>query len=189
MPPSKSNETIYSDNHDGFWNEGPTAPILYAGKPASSETAAEHGGDDACQLGLGGCRVSRAGDRSASNSAAGRRRKVFTGYLTAVQFGRFWATGRRARCGEDPLSALDDSWLLMTTPRRPHAFCLHIARRATWSLRTIANDVLPEVLDAVGGGGQELWNTAHQYVASSQRLPTEHAQALATRERARYRGR
>lgn len=80
------------------------------------------------------------------------------------------------------LAAIDDIWLLdhnAPTARSPFVY-----RPAGDALRTITNDVLPGVLDV--SGVQDL-GYVNQYVASSQRSWSEHAQELATRERAYYR--
>ena len=108
--------------------------------------------------------------------------KLFTGYLTiAPQLG-YLGAAQAGRVWRYALTATDDSWLLdhnAPTARTPFVY-----RMVGDALRTITNDVLPGVLDVTGV--QDL-GYVNQYVASSQKSWSEHAQALATMERACYR--
>ena len=108
--------------------------------------------------------------------------KLFTGYLNAAPQQQFLGNTQTSTVWRYELTAIDDSWLLQQntpTVRIPFAY-----RTAGDALRTITADVLPGVLDV--SGVQDL-GYVNQFVVSSQRSWGEHAQELATRERACYR--
>ncbi len=108
--------------------------------------------------------------------------KLFTGYLTIAPQLEYLGAAQAGRVWRYALTATDDSWLLdhnAPTARTPFVY-----RMVGDALRTITNDVLPGVLDVTGV--QDL-GYVNQYVASSQKSWSEHAQALATMERACYR--
>ena len=108
--------------------------------------------------------------------------KLFTGYLTAAPQQEFLGTTQTGTVWRYALSAVDDSWLL--SHNAPTARTPFVYRTAGDALRTITNDVLPGVLDV--SGVQDL-GYVNQYVASSQRSWSQHAQELATMERASFR--
>ncbi len=108
--------------------------------------------------------------------------KLFTGYLTGTPQQQYLGNTQTGAVWRYALTAMDDSWLLghnAPTPRTPFVY-----RTAGDVLRTITNDVLPGMLDL--SAVQDLGNV-NQFVASSQRSWSEHAQELATMERACYR--
>ena len=108
--------------------------------------------------------------------------KLFTGYLTAAPQQQYLGSAQTGAVWRYELAAIDDSWLLdhnALTARTPLVY-----RTAGDVLRTITNDVLPGGLDV--SGVQDL-GYVNQFVASSQRSWSEHAQELATMERACYR--
>ena len=108
--------------------------------------------------------------------------KLFTGYLSAAPQLQFLGNTQTGMVWRYELTAIDDSWLLQhnaPTARLPLAY-----RTAGDALRTITADVLTGVLDA--SGVQDM-GYVNQFVVSSQRSWSEHAQELATRERACYR--
>ena len=108
--------------------------------------------------------------------------KLFTGYLTAAPQLQYLGATNTAKVWRYGLSASDDGWLLdLNAPTSRLAFTYRAAGDA---LKTLTNDVLPGVVDT--SGVQNLGNV-NQFVVSSQRLWSEHAQELATMERAYYR--
>ena len=108
--------------------------------------------------------------------------KLFTGYLTSAPEKKYLGIAQSGTVWRFGLKALDDGWLLAhNAPSERLAFA---QRTAGDALRVITADVLPGVLDV--SGVQDL-GTVNDYAASSQRAWSEHAQELATRERACYR--
>ena len=130
--------------------------------------------------GSAGFRVPATGARTVLQRDDGY--KLFTGYLTAAPQQQYLGSTQTGAVWRYALTATDDSCLLdhnAPTARTPFVY-----RTAGDALRTITNDVLPGVLDE--SGVQNL-GYVNQFVASSQRTWSEHAQELATMERALYR--
>ena len=172
---------IIIDNHDGMGQQDYSAyfdaehmPKLKRRLNRATEMQAWLASGDA------GFRVPASGARVTLQRDDGY--KLFTGYLTAAPPQQYLGNAQTGAVWGYALSALDDSWMLdhnAPTPRTPFVY-----RTAGDALRTITNDVLPGGLDL--SGVQEL-GYVNQFVASSQRSWSEHAQALATMERACYR--
>ncbi|HZD31874.1 MAG TPA: hypothetical protein VE779_09460, partial [Candidatus Angelobacter sp.] len=104
--------------------------------------------------------------------------KLFTGYLSSAPQMEYLGATQAGTAWRYALGAMDDSWLLdqnAPTARIPMA-----NRTAGDALRTITNDVLPGGLDL--SGVQDL-GQVNQFVESSQKSWSEHAQELATMER------
>jgi hypothetical protein len=128
----------------------------------------------------GALRVPASGARVVLQRDDGYR--LFTGYLTGAPQQEFLGRGQSATAWRYALAAMDDSWLPdhnAPTARIPMTY-----RTAGDALQTITNDVLPGVLDT--SGIQDLGNV-NQFVVSSQSSWSDHAQELATRERACFR--
>jgi len=169
------------DNHDGLGLQDYSAHLDTASLPQlkrrlnqpSEMLAWLVSGDATFQTPVSGARVIVQRDDGY---------KLFTGYLTCSSQQQYLGTTQVGVVWRYLLAALDDSWLL--DHNAPPARTPFVYRTAGDALRTITNDVLPGVLDT--SGVQDL-GFVNQYVASSQRLWSEHAQELATRERACYR--
>ena len=108
--------------------------------------------------------------------------KLFTGYLSSAPQQQYLGLAQAGAVWRYGLTAIDDSWLL--NHNAPTARTPFVYRTAGDALRTITNDVLPGVLDV--SGVQDL-GYLNQYAATSQKSWNEHAQELATMERACFR--
>ncbi len=169
------------DNHDGLGQQDYSAsldaehpPTLKRRLNRATEMQAWLVSSDS------GFRVAASGARVILQRDDGY--KLFTGYLTAAPQQQYLGKTQTGPVWRYALAALDDSWLL--DRNAPTARAPLVYRTAGDALRTITNDVLPGVLDL--SGVQDL-GYVNQYAASSQRPWSEHAQELATRERASYR--
>lgn len=107
--------------------------------------------------------------------------RLFTGYLTEAPQQQYLGHAQSGTVWRYALTASDDSWLL--DHNAPSARSPFVYRTAGDALRTISNNVLPGILDM--SGVQDLGHV-NQYVASSQKRWSEHAQELATMERASW---
>jgi len=108
--------------------------------------------------------------------------KMFTGYLTAAPQQQYLGNAQAGAVWRHALAAIDDSRLL--DHNAPTAHIPFTYRSAGDALRTLTSDVLPGGLDV--SGVQDL-GYVNQFGTSSQRSWSEHAQELATMERACYR--
>ena len=172
---------IIIDNHDGMgqqdysaYFDGEHLPKLRRRLNRAAEMEMWLASGDA------GFRVPASGARVVLQRDDGY--KLFTGYLTAAPPQQYLGATQTGAVWRYALAAIDDSWLLdhnAPTPRTPFVY-----RTAGDALRTITNDVLPGTLDL--SAVQDL-GYVNQFAASSQRSWSEHAQELATMERACYR--
>ncbi len=172
---------IIIDNHDGMgqqdysaYFDGEHLPKLKRRLNRAAEMEMWLASGDA------GFRVPASGARVVLQRDDGY--KLFTGYLTAAPQQQYLGATQTGAVWRYALAAIDDSWLLdhnAPTPRTPFVY-----RTAGDALRTITNDVLPGTLDL--SAVQDL-GYVNQFAASSQRSWSEHAQELATMERACYR--
>ena len=172
---------LFIDNHDGVgqqdysaWLDAEHLPQIKRKLNRAAEMHAWLASCDAAfRLPMSGARVVLQRDDGY---------KLFTGYMAAAPELQYLGTAESGTVWRYRLAAVDDSWLLdhnAPTARTPFVY-----RTAGDALRTITSDVLPDGLDV--SGVQEMGYVT-QYVASSQRSWSEHAQELATRERACYR--
>ena len=172
---------IIIDNHDGTGQQDYSAyfdsehlPKLKRRLNRAAEMLAWlASGDSAFRVPASGARVTLQRDDGY---------KLFTGYLTAAPQQQYLGNTQTGTAWGYALTALDDSWMLdhnAPTPRIPF-----VHRTAGDALRTITSDVLPGALAL--SGVQEL-GYVNEFAASSQRSWSEHAQELATLERACYR--
>ena len=169
------------DNHDGqgaldysAYLDAEHLPQLKRWLNRATEMRAWLASDDA------GLRAPASGSRVILQREDGY--KLFTGYLTAAPEMQYLGKTQTSAAWRYELAAVDDSWLLdhnAPVTRTPFVY-----RTAGDVLRTTTWDVLPGVLDV--SGVQDL-GYVNQYVASSQKTWSEHAQELATMERACYR--
>lgn len=172
---------LFIDNHDGLGQQDYSAYLDAEHLPKLKRRLNQAATMEAWLVsGDAGFRVPASGARVILQRDDGY--KLFTGYLAAAPQQQYLGSAQTGAVWRYALAAIDDSWLLghnAPTPRTPFVY-----RTAGDALRTISNDVLPGGLDL--SGVQDL-GYVNQYVASSQRSWSEHAQELATMERACYR--
>lgn len=108
--------------------------------------------------------------------------RLFTGYLTAAPMQQYLGYAQGGAAWQYALQASDDGWLLDRNAipvRAPFA-----NRMAGDALRTLANDVLPGVLDV--SGVQNL-SALYQYATNAQKPWAGHAQEISRMARGYYR--